>query len=94
VFGWTPTLTGDNGAAAIHQVHRQSILNHRTPHLSGAPSHRDWRGRQRATSESRVAPSHTDLRPARTFQARDTCHSGRVARRLMSRGRCGFWSQT
>jgi hypothetical protein len=53
VFGCAPTLTGDNGAAAIHQVHRQSIRNHRTKHLSGAPSHRHWRGRQRAISESR-----------------------------------------
>jgi hypothetical protein len=32
VFGRAPTLTGDNGAVAIHHVHRQSIGNHRIKH--------------------------------------------------------------
>jgi len=76
-----PRLTGDNGAAAIHSP-PPGDPDHRTKHLSGAPSHRDWRGRQRAGSESRAAPPHADFRPARTFKARDACRSGRVARRL------------
>ena len=33
MLGWAPTLTGDNEAAAMHQVHRQSIRDHRTKHL-------------------------------------------------------------
>src|SRR6266705_1001235 len=62
-------------------------------HFSGAPSHPRLEGRQRVGSEWRVAPSHTDLRPARAFQARDARRSGRVARRLRPRGRCCSASQ-
>ena len=77
MFGWAPTLTGDNGAAAMHQVHRQSIRDHRTKHLSGAPSHRHWRGDR---EHPRIAQRHHMLIFGQRERSKPVTHASLWAR--------------
>ena len=67
MFGWALTLTGDNGAAAIHQVQRQSIRTIEPSHLSGAAAiHQVQRQSIRTIEPSHLsgAPSHPRLEGA------------------------------